>query len=443
MSAPQNADRYLTKRWPYGTSGIVYYVRPGGNDNNDGLSPATAFATLERALHFMAIAEVNESVIVDVTGMTGADAISGESVLNLGGTTLGGMNFDRDVTVVPPGDLFFSRRHRQIRAELQLVQALDITGQAQDPTTGLLTLTVSDAIAPGALVGKFAVSGALGEYGTIASHTDGAGPNTIQVACVTTFSVPAGTGAYAPGATIRFGDPANAFEGAIYLNALCDWTLQGLLIESNGPKAAAIAIWPQSPVDFLFCDIEGIEMNEGGGVVSFECCYLHETNFIHDGATVYATQSVFRELTFLCHGSGAAGLTEIVACMFGLILTPFGGGNVESRYSFYVTQCQFDNAVNAAVQAWFGISRIQQTVIQNSGGSAVVATNHVTLYLDNVQGGANVGYGVEATLGAIVSASNGTAVTGTIDDLLVGDLGAAAWADAPLSDTDQLVAVRA
>jgi len=110
-----NADRILTRRWPYGSAALVYYVRPGGDDNNSGLSAADAFATLSRALHFMAIADVNVSVVIDVTGMT----IDASEVLNLGGTTLGAINFDLDVGATAPNN-FYSRRQRQIRSELVL-----------------------------------------------------------------------------------------------------------------------------------------------------------------------------------------------------------------------------------------------------------------------------------------------------------------------------------
>lgn len=434
MSKPLNADHYLTKRWPYGTAAIVYYVRPGGDDNNDGLTPATAFATLERALHFMAIAEVNESVIVDVTGMT----ISGNSVLNIGGTTLGGLNFDLDLTATSPNN-FFSKTHRQIRSDLSLVQALNVTGQVTNPTSGITTLTVTDALVANALRGKFAVGTNLGEYGTIRSNTGGAGPNTIEVCNIVGLNTPIGV--YEPGATLTFGDAANGFEQAIYLLALCDWNLQGLTITSNGPKASSLSVYGTAPVHLTLCAIDGLQISNHA-TTTIDGCYVHSHTYAQDGGTVSATQTLFRSLNWLCHGSGASGLNEFIGCCFDAsTAAPFGGGNVESAYNFGVENSEFDSSVQSAVQAIGNVSRLNNCVISNSGASAVIAQDNATLTLNNVQGTGNANYGVEAYYGAMVKATGGTAVTGGIDDLFVGAVGAASWAAVPVTDLDQLVRV--
>lgn len=434
MSAPQNADRYLTKRWPTSTPALVYYVRTGGDDNNDGLTALTAFATLERALHFMAIAQVNEEVIIDL----GSDmVISGASILNLGGTTLGGLKFDLDLTATSPNN-FFSKHHRQIRSELVLVSALDVTGQAFDATSGILTLTVSDALVANALRGRFAVGSALGEYGTIRSNTGGAGPNTIEVCNLVGMTLP--VGAYRPGATLTFGDAANPFEQAIYLLALCDWTLQGLTITSNGPKPTALGVSGAAPVALVLCDIEGLQVTNRAAT-TIDGCYIHDRTFAQDGGSIRALQSYFRSLSWLCHGSGGDGLNEIVGCCIDAsTAAPFGGGNVESAYNFGCENCEFDGAAQAAVQAIGGVSRLRDCVVSGSAANGILVQDNAVLSLTNVQGTGNAGYGVVLTNGAIVKAT-GSGVTGTLNDLFVGDIGAAAWTDAPLTDTDQLCRV--
>lgn len=439
-------NRLITQQWPYGTAPLVFYVRPTGSDTNNGTSALTAFATFPRAQREMNLYSVNQPVIIDITGMDGADAITITDVLNLGGDNLGGISFDRDVTVVPPGDLFFSRRHRQIRAELQLIQNLTITSQALDATTGLLTLTVSNVLVANALRGLFAISAVLGEYGTIQGNSGGAGPNTITVACSTTFSVTAGAGAYAPGGTIVAGNAGNFFEGATYLNALCDWGLQGIYLSSGNTKTAAIQVWPNAPVDFIFCDIEGINLKAGAGTVTIESCYLHDYSFIHDGAEMAVYQSCLREMTFLCHGSTASGINEWQATMFDLCGT-FGGGNVESRYTFEMQRCQVNLGTDEGVSATFGNSRMQDCKIQNCSKSAITATGPVHLTLTNVDGTGNTGYGVEAYLGAFITAASTTSVTGSTNDVYIGDLGATTWAavtaapGSAITDVGQLVRV--
>jgi len=432
VSLPQNADRYLTRRWPYGQAALVYYVRPGGDDDNNGLTPAAAFATLDRALHFMAIAEVNESVVIDITGMV----IDQDVVLNIGGTTLGGLDFDLDLGAASP-DNFFSRAHRQIRAEPQLVQALVVTGQAFDPISTILTLTVANALVANALRGRFAIGAVLGEYGVIQSNTGGPGPNTIEVANVVGVPMTLPVGAYGTGATLRYGDPANFFEQSIYLNALCDWNLQGIEFALTDTKSAALSIWPQAPVSLTLCTIAGIQV-EGGAAVTLDGCYF-TGDFIQDGPACRVFQSVFFEVDFLCHGSGPSGLNEWIGNIFDTC-GPFGGGNAESRYTFQMEQCRFVDAPGTAVQILFGTSRVQATTIDDSVGSAIAVTNALA-YIVSVDGVGNGGLGCDAQDNSTVLATAPT-VTGASGDIRVGDIDPADWTDLPLTDLSKLVHAR-
>lgn len=429
---PLDADRIFTKRWDYGTAAIVYYVRTTGSDTNDGLTPATAFATFERALHFMAISDLNLPVIIDVTGMT----ISADAVLNLGGNVTGGLSFDFDLTATSPNN-FFSRQSKQIRSELALVQGLTQTGSAFDATTGLLTVTVSDALTVNALRGKFLVGSVLGDYGVIRSNTGGAGPNTIVVARTSALTAP--IAAYEPGATLTFGDAGNFFDQAIYLTALADWNFQGLTLASHG-KAVAASVWPAAPVTFALCDIAGLEVNGGAGQVTLDACYVHDASFVQDGGSVSVLQSYFRTMTFTCHGSGATGLNEWI----GVIIdnsNSFGGSNIESAYQFYLANALVDGSSSEGVQALFGVSRVQNATIQNSTRSGVLVSNTTTCTLDNVQGTGNTRYGVEGTYGAMVKRVNASAITGALGDTKPGAVAATAWGATPVTDPDQLVRI--
>lgn len=429
---PLDADRIFTKRWDYGTAAIVYYVRTTGSDTNDGLTPATAFATFERALHFMAISDLNLPVIIDVTGMT----ISADAVLNLGGNVTGGLSFDFDLTATSPNN-FFSRQSKQIRSELALVQGLTQTGSAFDATTGLLTVTVSDALTVNALRGKFLVGSVLGDYGVIRSNTGGVGPNTIVVARTSALTAP--IAAYGPGATLTFGDAGNFFDQAIYLTALADWNFQGLTLASHG-KAVAASVWPAAPVTFALCDIAGLEVNGGAGQVTLDACYVHDASFVQDGGSVSVLQSYFRTMTFTCHGSGATGLNEWI----GVIIdnsNSFGGDNIESAYQFYLANALVDGSSSEGVQALFGVSRVQNATIQNSTRSGVLVSNTTTCTLDNVQGTGNTRYGVEGTYGAMVKRVNASAITGALGDTKPGAVAATAWGATPVTDPDQLVRI--
>jgi hypothetical protein len=299
-------------------------------------------------------------------------------------------------------------------------------------------LTVSNALTVNALRGKFAVGSALSEYGVIQSNTGGAGPNTIEVANIVGMTLPIGV--YDTGATITYGNAANFFEQAIYLNALCDWTIQGIRITSNGPKATAIGVWPQAPVSFTLCDIAGMELAAGSGVVTIDGCYMNGQTFAQNGATVTAQQSVFRGVSFLCHGSGASGLNEWIGVIIDSC-NAFGGGNVESRYTYEMQNCRIVSGTTNGVQARFGVSRMINSTVNSCSASGIAVFNSTTLTVDNVQGSGNVGFGVDASNGAIILRANGTAVTGTTNDLTVGALGARTWASTPVTDPTQLVRI--
>jgi hypothetical protein len=245
-----------------------------------------------------------------------------------------------------------------------------------------------------------------------------------------------------PGATLRFGDPANFFEQCLYLVALCDWTLAGLFLDFNGAKAAAISIWPVGDVYLTLCDIKGVDLNVGPGTVLIDGCYVHDATFVQDGATVRALQSVFRGLSFVCHGSSDSGLNEWTGVIIDAC-NAWGGGNVESRYSFSMSNCLVAGSSGHGVQALFGVSRIESSVIQSNALSGIQATNQVTLTLSNVQGAGNGAFGVDASYGAIVRNSAGTAITGASGDTSVGALGLRTWAQTPVTDPNHLVRVGA
>lgn len=440
MNGDVAINRLITKPYPADEPDLVFYVRPGGNDNNDGLTPATAFATWDRAKREQDLYSVNRSVIIDITGMIGANAIVDLNLEQLGGTQLGGIRFDLDLTATSPNN-FFSRCHRQVRSEVVLDTALVVTAQNFDATSGILQLTVTNALVLDELRGLFAIGSVLGEYGVIQSNTGGAGPNTIEVANIVGLTAP--IGAYAPNAEMSFGDPANPFEQALYVLAMCDWSFQGIRFTSNGPKAAAVSVWPNAPVHFTLCQLEGVEINEGSGTVYFDGCFFDGQSYVQDGATASITQCVFFATSFLCHGSGASGLNELVGNIWQSCVTGFGGGNTESRYTYQMQNCRITTSTNEGIFALFGVNRIEDTTVSLCNKSGIVARNHVVLFLENVQGAGNTGFGCEASYGAIVRNSGGTAVTGTTNDVSIGALGANTWAATPLTDLDQLVRVGA
>jgi hypothetical protein len=428
-------NRLITHPHDADAAELVFYLSPTGDDDDDGLTPATAFLTLPRAMRELDLYSVNRTVGIQLeVGMS----VTLAELFQSGGTQLGSINSGINLGATSPNN-FFSKRNRFIRSELaEVIAELDVTAQAFDPITGLITLTVTDALTPNQLVGMFAVGAVLGEYGVIAEHTDGAGPNTIQVANQVGLTEPIGV--YEPGASITTGDETDFFEQCWNHNSLCDWTFQGLNILHPDGKVAAITVWPHAPTTFTLCHVNGMTLHAGAGVVTIDACYI-TSFFAQDGATCSVTQSFFQTVDFLCHGSGSSGLNEWVGT-FMRGCAPFGGGNIESRYSFFATGCDIADGTGAGVMVIFGTSRMVDCEINDNTGSAIYVDQQATVYLDNIQGTGNGDYGVEAYFGSFVRNYNGTSVDGNLGEVVIGDMGDVGWAaisGAAVVDLGQLV----
>lgn len=440
MSKDFFADRFITKRWPYGDQSIRYVNSTTGSDSNDGLTPGTAWLTLDKGLTSFAIAAEGKSWILDLTGtFTIADT------LNIGGTMLAGLNYDLDLAATGPSN-FISKSSCQLRATpTAVVTPITITLSTPQATTGLYTITVTNVLVAGAHVGQMLLGSGLAEWARIIDN----GVGTITVTTATDPATwTADIGIYTEGATIAAGDAANFFEGATYLIGLCDWAFTNIAFTSNGgSKYVALEIIAHAPLYFTQCSFDGIYLRGGAGYVTFDCCDFYSSGgagsqgYNHDGSSVIIRQSTFRDLEFLCHGSSDSGNNSYIQCGFAGGTLPFGGGNVESRFTFDVNQCYFDGFAADAIHALFGNCRVRNTLIENTTGDAIQAENCL-LTVTNVDGSTgNTAYGIRILNGAQVNVDAGTSVTGASGDILLGDAGAVAYAAVPAVDLGQLVRV--
>lgn len=439
MSKDFFADRFTTKRWPYNDESIRYVRSATGNDANDGLTPATAWQTLEKGLESFAIAAPNKIWTLDLAG-----TFTGPNTLNIGGSQLSGLDYDLDLAATGP-DNFLARSTCQMRAAVEaIITPITISGGSAQPTTGLRIVNVTNVLVAGAHAGQLLLGEGLAEWGRIITNT----VNTITVATSSNPSGWTGTvGIYTEGATIEYGDAANFFEGATYLLALTDWAFTGIAFRSTAAsKVTAIDIIAHAPVYFTQCSFEGIYLKGGAGVVTLDACDIYDSagqSYAHDGSTVVARQSTFRGLAYNCHGTGESGVTQYTECGFVDGTMPFAGGNVESRFSFTMAACYFDGFGDDAIHVLFGNTRIQNTRIENTTGDAIQVENAGTnLTLVNVDGTTgNTGVGVRILNGAQVNVDAGTSVTGAGGDIVLGDAGTIAYAAVPAVDLGQLVRV--
>lgn len=427
------SDRFILLNWPVGEAALTWYVRPGGDDNNDGTTVPTAFATIARALREVPLYGSNRPTVINVTGMTIAIA----ELLQLGGGSLGSTINTYSTPVVP--DLP-NRRQVQIVADLTAVQALTVTSQVADPATNLTTLTVSDAITPGALDDLILID-VDGGIGPIVKngYTSGAGPNTIYVSSATTFA--AATTAYAVGATLTYGDPAQGLDGAIYLTALADWSFRGIGFASTAAsKAAALTIWAHQPVDLYACVLDGLHLAGGAAQVFTYGSIIRDGSLvIEGGANLLAQKTTGHDLT-ISTTKGRATLSEVVldTC------SPFGAGSSSSQFSGEVTQAEVRNGTGAGIQCRFGTWTLSSLRCTDNLGSGVYVLGAFEVSMTTVVGTGN-DYGLECLRNASVTTDSSTDVTGASGDVYLGNAGTFAWTDfsptLPITDTEQLVRV--
>ena len=429
------SDRFILLDWPVGTTALTWYVRPGGDDDNDGTTALTAFATLGRALREVPLYASNRPTIIDITGMT----ISANELLQLGGGALGS-TINTFNTPVPP--LFANRRQVQIIATPTVAKALTVTSQTADGITNLTALTVSTALAANELDDTILVD-ASGNYGAVHAYTTGAGPNTVYVASTATFD--AATTAYVPGASLAYGDAAQGLDGAIYLTALADWYFEWVSFASvDDAKPCAMTVWAHQPVTFFGCVLNGLQVEAAPAAVSLFGSVIRNGSLVLNGG-VQAQRCNLRSLgTVTCRDGRVAGNASFDQVGF-TACAALGGGSSTSRFNCEVTQCQFDAATTYAIRCLAGNWNIANTRIDDSGASAVyVKGAHVEM--SAVAGTGNADWGVEAAWDCSVDTDSLTSVTGTFGgDVSLGSAGSIAWVSfpptLPLTDGEQLLRV--
>lgn len=434
-------QRLINTRWPAKTAETVRYLRPGGSLTATGASSLDPWpdteAGLERALAFMAAFSMNAPVALDITGCN----IAGGQLLQMGGEMLGGIDNGFDFTATGP-DNFFSRAQCQIRAEPELVvDNIAITGSSFEPTTGLLTLTVSNVLVANAHIGQFLIGDGLGEYATIWANT----ANTISL-CTTTDVAATWTlhkAIYTYGGSLTFGDASDFGNGPMHLLALCDWWFSGIKFASTADYAAsAIYVWPYAPVYFQLCDLVGLYLVAGGETVYCDSTYIHDAYIGHDGGAMTLRTSLIKNVLPSLHGSGGKGrLTNMVQSVFDGLFDPWGSTSPGNSYNWSAENSMFINGDKQGCAFGHGSGRISNCLVDNNGGVGVLLAEGAIVTMTNVDGTNGGAYGVQLSDGAQLINSGGNAVTGATNDLDVGDAGAFAWSDVPIVDLGQLCRV--
>lgn len=410
----------------------IRYCRPGGSNDNDGLTPATAWADgwegFKKGLDWYLPASYNLCQRLDITGCT----IVVEEEIQIGGGNVGGSTYALDVNCTAPGT-FCAYVPFQVVALPALSQALTVTVAAQDTNSKLWTITVAETMVVNAHRGKNLLSQGIFEWGTIKSNT----ANQLLVASSSNPSTWTGqVGAYTRSASITAGDPAVFGGGAVKLQAMASWYFVGINFQvTAGMAVNAVAATCLSATYFQFCEFDGFQLIGGSEEVFMDSSYLHdgESLTVDDGACLTIRESVVRAVVSSSHGTDHARFSWV---WFDALVSPLGSGSLSiSQFSFDVFSCAFDACPAGALIFLTGNCRLQNAKIENSPTAIQVINPSTRLEIINVGGSTgNTGIACTVSNGAQIDVGATVTVSGAGGERKIGGNAVGNWATLPETD---------
>lgn len=411
---------------------VIWYVRPAGDDANDGTSPSTAFATLTRAFQALRRDGLGLRQIIDVTDMKGANALSFGRQLDFP-QILGGENAFLDGSEGGPNN-FSDLAPCVLRAEMDLIQSVTISGNTPDADTGLQTINVNETLSAGAHVGQMLIGSGFFEHGVIVANDTG----SVTVAQDSaTFTGPVGI--YEPGAEIIAGDDTDSFTNSTVINATCDWTIIGVKFSSTADsKQIGLRMTGPRFVRLSQCQLTGF-VADGMSTGSWDCVYDFEQGGNSATATVRSCgggglqiRHSFFNTTGFEWDTPYILLINVVAdnCRDEIGRSHFTGGRFEFE-NVHVTNAQGVGMTTDGDHA----AQLVNVKVDDSASHGIVLLGGVRRHrLSNVQGSGNSGFGCRIRHGAQASVLGGTGITGSSGECDLGAAGAVLWSSAPNTD---------
>jgi hypothetical protein len=402
------------------------YVRTTGSDITGDGSLAHPYRTMVRALLDVPLFIRQTIYVIDITGIT-------ESLPNVNWNL---PPFETDGSryedLAPAFPTFWSYTALTIRATpviLQTISAAHMVSWTPDPVTGLLTLKTDLALAPGALAGKIAFCQNSPDPWAVASNT------ATDIEFCNGATITPGSTLYIcdPGATIQQTDAASDYPAVTVAGGNPLLTVMGVNFVHANVGAQSLYVQTGQQPSFRGCTIQGVSITQqvpaNGPALpapTLDGCVVTGSQFIGgDFANVY---NCFFNQTAAGGGSGR-GIVTYSATIFDGCESVGIPDSVQGVGDFWMASCDVRNATTCGVSAIGSLrTRIQDTNINDSAGSGVVASGAVSVTLSNVVGGGNVGYGLEVQNNAYVISDAGTTVTGTLGDVKRTDGVVETWA---------------
>lgn len=391
----------------------VYVNSDTGSDQGQDRGPLSApYKTIPEALSQLSNLAQQEVLIMHLAGVAPHVLPDGYTL-----PVLGNADPVRRDPLQPFG--FVQLAPLTLRADPTLLLDLsgNITAQAFDPISGLVTVSVSVVLVPGAFAGKWALDGA-GKQCVIKDNTAGAltlclfggVTNPLKVYQNNTIIAPAVPLSASPTLTMR-GPGLVALQGVDIQK-----TAGGAVHVDNGASVLMQAVNPER------LTVGG----NGPAYVTFEagnCPLINPTL-----GALSLSRSFFHSLAISNTGNCALTFTESMFFKFD----PIGLDNALTLQGvpfLKVFSCDMDAANADAVHMQGGEVQLSQVKIAGSAGAAVRVEQNTFGFVTSCGGLGNAGAGLRCDGGAQIRVNPATNLNvGGAAELVVGSLPSQTWA---------------
>lgn len=404
---------------------VRMWVRPDGDDGNDGLDIARPLATFAEFHNRVSAHPWNARYIADITGIDEEPGID--------------MGIDLPLSADQSRFNFVPADHRthlidatyMVRAIPELIHTFASPSIIAAPPHGMISITESPdpGWAPNEHLRRSVVGQSPFECGSIVANT----ADTLLISYAGPLTGPVEI--LAPGARLGFGTAASGpeFNPGLTIAARCRSWWQWIDFSTPAGNAATSLMirGGGGKTSLMGCAIDGIDMRAGAdvdvdgcfigrswsfntvshGTQMRRCAFIDANAASHDGS-YFMLNNRFRRCGPLgTGGTGAyAGTTSIEGCE-----------HIDGTGNGYEAQGQ-------------GRHTLRRTFIGSAAGNGIEITGPVRVVLDDVQGSGSAGHGLRVRHGAQAERRNGTAISGLAGEIDAGSGGTMAWADVPISD---------
>ena len=400
---------------------IKSYARTSGSDFSVG-SLENPFATLEGCSRRVETALYGRRRhTIDISGLTDSREVLEGFITP---RTAGRVTFDPAPTEHPS---FLIDAPFMVRAVPTTVLTIPTFNTTVEDTHDMLTVTVPGASWTTDEWAGFMLGGSgYAESCMISRNTN----DTLYIACGVPMTGPLEIWDYS--ATLDFGVTGD-FNAGLELHTYGSALFQGIRFSTKSTGFAVTLECRGGGTTYLSnCRFDGGLQVKGSGTVVLDNCYITGRFGFDNNVEVTMGRSAMYQAAAASHaGDFSFSSVRVREC------GPLGhGGSGTVMGTFDLRNCEILDGTGNGVDYNGGKrASVRNTVISGCNNDAVSATNPGLLFLSDVQGSGNGGYGIDAGYGVLVRTVGGTLVTGNLGDIRPGSLPVDVYANLPLFDS--------